>query len=132
VQWAPGLFPEGKEAGAWRLPTTLSSAEVKEMSTATHLLSLWAFMVCSRLNLVCQYFNLLNAELISICHLLALLRTHPIFYVSRIRVKICNMLQWIRKKVIVALQEIFSHLLERTVESREDHRSSRYSGQDSK
>jgi len=72
------------------------------MSTAIHLLSLWAFMVCSRLNLVCHYF------------------------------KICNMLQWIWKEVIVTLQEILSHLPERTVESREDHHSSRYSGQDSK
>jgi len=26
----PGLFPGGKAAGAWRCPTTPSSAEVKE------------------------------------------------------------------------------------------------------
>jgi hypothetical protein len=32
-------------------------------------------------------FNPLNAELNPICHLLALLGAHPIFYVSRIRVK---------------------------------------------
>jgi hypothetical protein len=32
-------------------------------------------------------FNLLNTELNSICHLLALLGAHLIFYVSRIRVK---------------------------------------------
>jgi hypothetical protein len=31
-------------------------------------------------------FNPLNAELNSICHLLALLRAHPIFHVSKIRV----------------------------------------------
>jgi hypothetical protein len=31
-------------------------------------------------------FNPLNAELNPICHLLALLGAHPIFYVSRIRV----------------------------------------------
>ena len=32
-------------------------------------------------------FNPLNAELISICHLLALLRVHHIFHVSGLRVK---------------------------------------------
>jgi hypothetical protein len=32
-------------------------------------------------------FNPLNAELIPICHLLALLGAHPILHVSRIRVK---------------------------------------------
>jgi len=32
-------------------------------------------------------FNPLNAELNPICHLLALLGAHPIFHVSRIRVK---------------------------------------------
>jgi hypothetical protein len=31
-------------------------------------------------------FNLLNAELNPICHLLALLGAHPIFHVSRIKV----------------------------------------------
>jgi hypothetical protein len=35
-----------------------------------------------------QYFNPLNAELNPICHLLALLGSHPILHVSRIRVKI--------------------------------------------
>jgi hypothetical protein len=30
IQWVPGLFPGGKVAGAWRWPTTSSSAEVKE------------------------------------------------------------------------------------------------------
>jgi len=33
--------------------------------------------------------NPLNAELNPICHLLALLRAHHIFYVSRLRVKWC-------------------------------------------
>ena len=33
------------------------------------------------------YFNSLNAELNPICHLLALLRAHHIFHVSRIRVR---------------------------------------------
>jgi hypothetical protein len=32
-------------------------------------------------------FNLLNAELNPICHLLALLGAHPILHISRIRVK---------------------------------------------
>jgi hypothetical protein len=32
-----------------------------------------------------MYINPLNAELNSICHLLALLGAHPIFHVSRIR-----------------------------------------------
>jgi hypothetical protein len=32
-------------------------------------------------------FNLSNAELNPICHLLALLGAHPIFHISRIRVK---------------------------------------------
>jgi hypothetical protein len=30
TQWAPRLFPGSKAAGAWRGPTTSSSAEVKE------------------------------------------------------------------------------------------------------
>jgi hypothetical protein len=30
IQLVPGLFPEGKAAGAWRWPPTPSSAEVKE------------------------------------------------------------------------------------------------------
>jgi len=34
------------------------------------------------------YFNPLNAELNPICHLLALLGTHPILHVSRIRVNV--------------------------------------------
>jgi len=34
-----------------------------------------------------MYINPLNAELNPICHLLALLGAHPIFHVSRIRVK---------------------------------------------
>jgi hypothetical protein len=35
----------------------------------------------------CVEFNLLNAELNPICHLLALLGAHPIFHIHRIRVK---------------------------------------------
>jgi len=34
------------------------------------------------------HFNPLNAELNSICHLLALLGTHPILHISRIKVKV--------------------------------------------
>jgi len=35
----------------------------------------------------CLTFNPLNPELNSVCHLLALLRAHPILHISRIRVK---------------------------------------------
>jgi len=38
------------------------------------------------------------------------------------------MLQWIRKEAIVVLEEILSHSLGRTVESREDRHSTRFSG----
>jgi hypothetical protein len=34
------------------------------------------------------YVNLLNTELNPICHLLVLLRAHPVFHISRIRVKL--------------------------------------------
>jgi hypothetical protein len=37
-----------------------------------------------------QIFKPVNAELNSICHLLALLGAHRILYVSRIRVKSCS------------------------------------------
>ena len=33
-------------------------------------------------------FNPLNAELNPICHLLALLESHPILHISRVRVKV--------------------------------------------
>ena len=39
VQWVP-VFPRGKAAGAWRLPPTPSSAEVKERV---------AFVACPRM-----------------------------------------------------------------------------------
>jgi len=38
------------------------------------------------------HFNPLNAELNPICHLLALLVSHHILHVSRIRVKLCRLL----------------------------------------
>jgi hypothetical protein len=41
-------------------------------------------------------FNTLNAELNPICHLLALLRAHPILHVSRISVN-GAVLKWLRK-----------------------------------
>jgi len=53
------VFPGDKADGAWQWPPTPSNAEV----------------------------NRLKAELNPICHLLALLGAHPIFHVSRIRVK---------------------------------------------
>ena len=52
------------------------------------------------------YFNPLNAELNPICHLLALLRAHPILHVSRIRVKLLkhkNYFDCILKKYIIAV-----------------------------
>jgi hypothetical protein len=48
-----GLYrvsPEGKVAGAWRLPPTPSSAEVKERVGLYVYSPLWAFVVCSRVN----------------------------------------------------------------------------------
>jgi hypothetical protein len=41
------------------------------------------FIVCA----FCLYINPLNAELIPICHLLALLGAHHILHISRVRVK---------------------------------------------
>jgi hypothetical protein len=39
-------------------------------------------------SIITNMINSLNAELNSICHLLALLGAHPILHVSRIRVKL--------------------------------------------
>jgi hypothetical protein len=53
----------------------------------------YVFVFMTRI--ISQYCNInpLNADLNPICHLLALLGAHPIFHVSRIRVKFmveCN------------------------------------------
>ena len=51
VQWVPGLFTgaEVKAAGGWRWTPNLSSVKVKEIvELYIPLLSLWAFMACSR------------------------------------------------------------------------------------
>jgi len=42
------------------------------------------------------YINPLNAEFNLICHLLALLGSHPILHISRIRVKHCGVLCYVR------------------------------------
>jgi hypothetical protein len=43
------FFPGGKAAGAWRWPTTASSAEVKKR-VELYLFPLWAFVACSKVN----------------------------------------------------------------------------------
>ena len=48
VQLVPGLFPGWKAAGAWRWPSTPSSAEVKEGVQLYLYSPFWAFMACSR------------------------------------------------------------------------------------
>jgi hypothetical protein len=61
VQICPGAHPgcctidiqslsRGKAAEAWRWLSTPSITVVKEKSRATHLLSLWVFMACYRVN----------------------------------------------------------------------------------
>jgi len=45
-----------------------------------------SFISLTNAQLIC--FNPLNAELNPICHLLTLLGAHPIFHISRIRVKV--------------------------------------------
>ena len=51
--------------------------------------------ICARASHRNQGFNLLNAELNPICHLLALVEAHPILHVSRVRVKIIVCHCWI-------------------------------------
>jgi hypothetical protein len=53
----------------------------------------------------CLYINPLNAELKTICHLLALLAAHPIFHVSRIRVK-----DWLQTNLPLLLTCLFCKL----------------------
>jgi len=54
----------------------------------------WNYLLLSELlqlilNKILHSDNPLNTKLNPICHLLALLGAHPIFHVSRIRVKVC-------------------------------------------
>ena len=49
------VFPGGNSAGAWRLPPTLIYRRGWRKSKAAHLLLLWAFMACSKLDFT---FNL--------------------------------------------------------------------------
>jgi hypothetical protein len=59
---------------------------------------------------VCCVFNPLNAELNSICHLLALLGAHPILHVSRIRVNMVTRLEQLSKEEVpVAIFLFFLH-----------------------
>ena len=62
----------------------------REYSVAAILLLLFMVLISllSVLNLLYFYINPLNPELNPICHLLALLGTHHILHVSRIRVKV--------------------------------------------
>jgi hypothetical protein len=69
-----GFFLRCKAAGAWRWTSAPSSAEVKEKSRAIPLLSLWAFMACSRVNFTftftascsgCSYFTFRSGERLS-------------------------------------------------------------------
>jgi hypothetical protein len=61
IQWASGLFPGDKVAGAWRWPPTPSSAEVK----ATPLLRFRAFMACSSVTFTFTYVTFLVTATLS-------------------------------------------------------------------
>jgi len=51
-------------------------------------------------------FNHLNAELNSICHLLALLGAHHILHVSRVRVNVMTLILIRRQVLVLKLHEL--------------------------
>jgi len=53
-------------------------------------LYLYLFLATQKICFYLLLFNPLNAELNTICHLLALLGAHPILHVSKIRVNFIN------------------------------------------
>jgi len=63
--------------------TVLWNCYFVEFCVFFHLCNYWCHVFCRK---KANKFNPLNAELNPICHLLALLRAHPILHVSRIRV----------------------------------------------
>ena len=73
------------------LPTGIRSTDRPARSQSLYRLSFWAHNNC---------FNPLNAELNPICHLLALLGTHPILHIGRIKVKFSKVCaRWVPKEL---------------------------------
>ena len=52
------VFPGDKAAGAWRWPPTHILRRGWRKSRAIHLLSLWVFVACSRVNFILFYFTI--------------------------------------------------------------------------
>ena len=69
---------------------SISLYEQNSDSFYTRAGSAYSYQNAVRLKYRVSYIKSLNAELNPICHLLALLGTHRILYVSRIRVKRIN------------------------------------------
>jgi len=56
VQWAPGLFPQGKAAGTWLWQPTPTHANVAGRVKLYHYSPCWTFMGCSTASFTFLHF----------------------------------------------------------------------------